>query len=89
MGLRTWTAEAIQNGGTVWWFVGLSIKLLFEAGVALFFGVIAAGVVVLLFPTEAISNYTEVSGFRAIWLAFSAALFWKFTLCKFTSPLLE
>lgn len=89
MSVRTWTATAIRDGGTFRWFVGLSVKLGAEIAAAAAFGWVTARFVLWQFPVDAVRGYVGAGTSDAVWLAISAALFWRFTLCKFTEQLVS
>lgn len=89
MQVRAWTARAIEEKGTVSWFIGMTVKSSMEILFALVFGLATALFVVRLFPIRALQGYLGTATQPTIWLMTSAGLFWKLTFCKYTEPLID
>lgn len=89
MGLRDWTRNGIEGGGTLYWSLSLSIKLIAEVVVALFLAYAGTKLLFFLFPLAIVKSVTGFQGFPVVWLAASIALFLSFTKCEYTSPLGE
>lgn len=89
MGIRPWTATAIEEGGLIKWFTGLVVKGLVEAGTAIILGWVVTQFFLWKFPVDSLRVYFGSATEPAIWLATAIGLFVQFTLCTFTSPFNE
>jgi hypothetical protein len=87
MKLREWVTDAIREGGTIKWTIGLLIKLIFEGVAAICLGFLLAKIVLTIFPASQVRLYLKVKTFSAVWATCTVSLFWKFTLCTYTQSL--
>jgi len=85
MGIRRWTARAIEDGGTVRWLTGLAVTLLAEFVAAALFGLLGTAAVFLVFPAEVTRELFGSNAFVVAWLSASVGLFLGYTRWRFAA----
>lgn len=86
MDVRTWTADAIEEGGTPKWAVGMIVKLTAEAILAGFLAYCLMRFLVWWIDVQVLRDYLMTSTDEAVLLPLLPAAF-KVVHCKFTEPL--
>jgi hypothetical protein len=87
MGLRDWTAEAINEGNTPFWAAGLLIKLTVELMISGLIGYGLARLIIWRFEVDVLEMHLGTATTEAIWITVSIGLF-RIIYCNFTKPLL-
>lgn len=80
MGLREWAADAVENGGTLRWFLGLGVQIAIEAAASVLFGYIATHAFLLVFPLDAITPLVGGYSFDVVWASATVVLLVEGTL---------
>jgi len=83
MGLRDWAADAVENGGTLRWFLGFGIQIVIGGIAAVIYGWFVAHAVMFLFPLDAVANLTGGNSFDIVWASVSVALYFKESIATY------
>lgn len=85
MNLRNWTAEKITEGGTIFFFAGMFVKLAIELGGAAVASFLIVKFLLRFTPVSSLETAFGATTKPTLWLIITAGLS-GFFFCKYTEP---